>query len=56
MNLDGVIVSSTSLIGSVMLSCTDGIMDMEAVELGLGQPAPNLRLVDFVRVVEVTVN
>jgi hypothetical protein len=36
--------------------CTDGVTNSEAVKLGLSQPTPNLRLVDFIRVVETTVN
>jgi hypothetical protein len=36
--------------------CTDGVTNSEAVKLGLSQPTPNLQLVDFIRVVETTVN
>ncbi len=49
-------MSRVKLVDSENLKCTDGVTNSEAVKLGLSQPTPNLRLVDFVRVVETAVN
>ena len=35
---------------------TDGVFDLQAVQLGLGESAPDFRPVDFVGVIQPTVN